>query len=238
MPGGPFRAYGRLEINSEGAGGGRDNLPVKLWVNPPYDLYIQGDAAFDPKAVIAGCNAREFWLWIKPGSMKGYWWGEWPFWGRAFGLAVNPALVLEAFFPAGTHPDPERSRFYEADGFSVIETAGTDPARRIYLPRCGGPPARVEYLEAGRVMATMELSGYVALSRDFSMPSRIIIKGAPAEGQMELHLRLSRVEPVKLNERQLEALFTRPRARGDAPVYRVTAAGIEEAGAGSGEMEQ
>lgn len=48
-----FRGNGRCVFQyRERAGIRRESFPVKLWVNPPTEVRLQGDVAFDPKAVV------------------------------------------------------------------------------------------------------------------------------------------------------------------------------------------
>ncbi|MBE3143292.1 MAG: hypothetical protein IMZ61_05125, partial [Planctomycetes bacterium] len=50
----------------------KENFPVKLWVNPPYEIYLQGDVAFDATGLVFGSNADEFWFWLKPKEVSSY----------------------------------------------------------------------------------------------------------------------------------------------------------------------
>src|SRR4030042_3023485 len=55
----------------------KENFPVKLWVNPPAEIYMQGDVALDPKGIILGSNKEEFWLAVRLKEVSGYWYGRW-----------------------------------------------------------------------------------------------------------------------------------------------------------------
>jgi len=65
----PLRANGkcRVEYYVEGKEKKqRENFDVRLWANPPVEIYLQGDKALVPKAIVLGSNEREFWLSISP----------------------------------------------------------------------------------------------------------------------------------------------------------------------------
>ena len=34
----------------------KENFPVQLWVNPPSEIYMQGDVAFNAKGIVLGSN--------------------------------------------------------------------------------------------------------------------------------------------------------------------------------------
>ena len=94
----PIRATGQclLQYHAEGKVR-KENFPVKLWVNPPDEIYLQGDVAFDATGLVFGSNADEFWFWLKPKEVSSYWSGTWSQAGIWNGLAVSPMIALEAF---------------------------------------------------------------------------------------------------------------------------------------------
>jgi len=74
----PLKANGQclLQYYDEDKKYKEENFPVKLWVNPPAEIYMQGDVAFDAKGVVLGSNEDEFWLSMKPKAST-YVWGQW-----------------------------------------------------------------------------------------------------------------------------------------------------------------
>ncbi|MCJ7729129.1 MAG: hypothetical protein MUO27_04525, partial [Sedimentisphaerales bacterium] len=70
----PLKATGQclLEYYVEGKKH-RENFPIKLWVNPPVEVYLQGEVAFDPRGLVLGSNESEFWLAVKPDEISSYW---------------------------------------------------------------------------------------------------------------------------------------------------------------------
>jgi hypothetical protein len=94
----PLKANGQclLQYYAEDRKPKKENFPVKLWVNPPVEIYMQGDVAFDPKGVILGSNEDEFWLAVRLKEVSGYWWGRWSEKDYPEKLMISPRLVLEA----------------------------------------------------------------------------------------------------------------------------------------------
>jgi hypothetical protein len=73
----------------------RENLSVKLRVNPPAEIYLQGDKPLVSKAIVVASNEREFWLAIRP-KISLYCWGLWSEQDSGGGLVINPRTLLEA----------------------------------------------------------------------------------------------------------------------------------------------
>ena len=51
----------------------RHHVPMKLWFNPPSEVYIQGSIALDAKAVVIGSNEAGFWLALRPCGEHNSW---------------------------------------------------------------------------------------------------------------------------------------------------------------------
>lgn len=75
----------------------KQNFAVKIWVSPPINIYLQGDVGFDPKGIVLGSNADEFWLSIRHKDISSYWWGRWSQQNSLGLLKINPRILLEAF---------------------------------------------------------------------------------------------------------------------------------------------
>src|SRR4030042_229361 len=95
----PLKADGQclLQYHDENGRPKKENFPVKLFVNPPAEIYLQGDVAFDPKGIILGSNKEEFWLAIRPKEISTYWWGRWAEQDGFNKLVISPKTLLEAF---------------------------------------------------------------------------------------------------------------------------------------------
>ena len=82
-----------------------ESIPVKLWMNPPSEVYLQGDVTFDARALVLGANKDEFWLSIRPKKVSSYWWGSWSQNDYAHNLMLSPKIVLEAIGITATEGD-------------------------------------------------------------------------------------------------------------------------------------
>ena len=83
----------------------RNNLFLKLWFNPPREIYVQVTIAADPKAIIVGSNDERFWLSLRPKEMSSYYEGRWSEVRGFDGLMISPMILLEAFGIVATEPD-------------------------------------------------------------------------------------------------------------------------------------
>ena len=96
----PFRANGDcfLEYYPEGkTKPSKESLIIEqLWVEPPFNIYFQGDKHLIPRAMILGSNEREFWLAIRPKEISRYYWGRWSEQEATEGPMINPRTLLEA----------------------------------------------------------------------------------------------------------------------------------------------
>jgi hypothetical protein len=72
------------------------NFSYKLWLDPPYNIYLQSRAVPGNRGLIyMGSNAEEFWLSIQP-EINTYWWGRWADVEESPFLQLSPRVILEA----------------------------------------------------------------------------------------------------------------------------------------------
>jgi len=222
----PLKAIGQclLEYWIEGKSH-KENFPVKLWVNPPLEIYLQGDMAFDPQGIVAGSNGREFWLWIKPKEVSSYWWGRWSPESRLEKLMISPRQVLEALgmVEVGSVKD-----WSVADKGSISVLIKRDKQgktvkkiyihdRRDYLIR------RIVYFnENGQVAVIAQLDEYKQVLKDFFVPTAIVIsKLAEVGGEGSARIKLRSIKTIKFNDEQRRRLFSRPPPRGFKNIYQL-----------------
>ena len=93
-----FRGNGQCFLKYTSEGGKRvvQNFPVQVWVNPPHEIYLQGNVAVDGRAVVMGSNDEEFWLAIRPQEISSFYCGKWDEASVVDELPVSPQIVLEA----------------------------------------------------------------------------------------------------------------------------------------------
>lgn len=212
----PLKANGQCRLEYDGTKH-KENFPIKLWFSPAFDVRLQGDVAFDPRGIVLGSNAREFWLAIKPKEVSSYWWGRWAEQDSFDKLPLNPKILLEALGIVKVEGGANWSLSNEG-AFDVLTERNDEGAiiKRIYVHSCNYLVWRIEYFDvSGEVAAAAELYKYKEISRSFSVPAVIKII-TRAEGKIEdsVSITLGSIKSTNFTEKQKNRLFTRPEPRG------------------------
>jgi len=219
----PIRAAGQclLQYRLEGKQH-KENFPVKLWVNPPDDIFVQGDVVFDATGIVLGSNADEFWFWLKPKEISTYWWGSWSQADDWQGLALSPAVLLEAFGAVGV-PGGDWSLTHGRFDILWLHSEQGTLLKRIFIEPCDYVVTKLEYFDStGRIIVTAEFSAHRMLAEGFFVPTRIkIIDSADGENKNSAEISLASVGITQLNEQQRQRLFVRPKPRGFDHIYRI-----------------
>ncbi|MGD0571922.1 MAG: hypothetical protein ABSB11_02750 [Sedimentisphaerales bacterium] len=220
----PVRATGQclLQYHAEGKVR-KENFPVKLWVNPPDEIYLQGDIAFDATGLVFGSNVDEFWFWLKPKEVSSYWSGAWSQAGIWNGLAVTPVIALEAF---GSVDIRNGDWTLNCNGNLDLLTLRSDRGiilQKIYIEPCDYVVKKIErFDESGDIYLRAEFAGYEKTAEGFLTPSRIKIVAVSKEGgEDSADISLSSVKPAQLSDQQRQRLFIKPLPRGFDHIYRV-----------------
>jgi len=224
----PLKANGRclLEYYAEGKKH-KENFPVKLWVNPPAEIYLQGDVAFDPKGIVLGSNENEFWLAIRLKEISSYWWGRWEQINYLDELMISPKLVLEGLgiIAVGSDGNGDESWSLSKKEFFDVLTKRDDKVgviKKIYIYNCNYLIRKIEYLDVNRQAQIMvELDKYEQISEKFSVPRIIKItrRGESVRDLDSVTVRLTSVKPASFSAKQRNLLFTRPEMKGFKHVY-------------------
>ena len=201
----------------------KENFPVKLWVNPTYEIYLQGDVAFDATGLVFGSNADEFWFWLRPKEVSSYWSGKWSQAGIWNGLAVSPMIALEAF---GSVDISRGDWTLNRDGSLDLLVLRNDRGiiiQKIYIEPCDYVVTKVErFDDSGDIYLKAEFAGYEKTAEGFLTPSRIKIVAVSEEGgEDSVEITLSSVKTTELSSQQRQRLFVRPLPRGFNHIYRV-----------------
>jgi hypothetical protein len=209
----------------------KENFPVKLWVNPPVELYMQGDVAFDPKGIVIGSNEDEFWLAMKPKEISCYWWGRWSERNYPEKLMISPRLVLEALGVVAVG-DIESWSLSNEGAFDVLtkQEGGTKTRKKIYINTCDYLVRRIEYFDDdGRAAIVTELDKYKELIKDFFVPTfiKIINRTDGNEGDL-VQITLSSIQPAKFTDKQRRRLFIRPQPQGFRHIYKIVDGNVIE----------
>jgi len=221
-----FRAHGECFLDySQKGKRHKEHFPLKLWVNPPFEFYMQGDVAFDPDAIVIGANKEQFWFIIKP-DPDSYCWGRWEDQNDFGDVKFNPRVLLEAVTGVTfeNRADWQLANEGPYDILTKTNKAGK-VTKRIYVYCCRGSVDRIEYYSAnqGRLITT-KLSRYTEVSGRFQIPSLIRISYSPAEDaseQIELKIKLNSAKSMQYTEQQREVIFNRPSAEKFENVYRI-----------------
>ncbi len=220
----PFKAVGqclaRFNIDEKKY---NENFPVKLWVNPPAQLRLQGDISFNARGIDLGSNPAEFWLSIKP-QAGCYWWGLWNDQGPAGRLLIDPKMVLDA---AGIVADSNVQNWsLSNDGpFDILTAQNHTGAviKKVYVYSCDYRVCKVQYFDAdGLLAAVVELEGYREISKGFFVPCVIKIANMN-NGKItdSFKITLDTIRPVQFSEQQKDIFFGRPEPKGFKRVLKI-----------------
>jgi hypothetical protein len=219
----PVRAAGQCLLRYHIEGKERkENFPVKLWVNPPDEVYLQGDIAFDAAGLVLGSNADEFWFWLKPKEVSTYWWGKW---SQAYvwnGLVVSPSAMLEAF---GDVNVLEGVWSLTHGRFDILWLHSEQGAllKRMYIDTCDYVAVKIEYFDStGEIVARAEFADYEQIAEGLLVPARMRIVAVSEDGSEDFaEISLTSVGITQLNEQQRHHLFVRPKPQGFDHIYRI-----------------
>lgn len=218
-----FRASGqcRLKCLSKGKEK-KEHFPVKLWVNPPAEIYAQVDIAFDPKGIVLGCNQEEFWLIIKPKELRSYRWGKWAEQSSSDLIESEARMILETFGILGVDTDPNWSLSKEG-GFDVLTQNNKQDqiTKKIYISNCDYLIRKVESYDVNTLIEIKELDKYKEVESGFFVPSDVkMIECVGDEKKDSIEIRLKSVKAVNITARQRKRMFTRPEPKGFEHIFR------------------
>jgi len=203
----------------------RENFAVKLWVNPPAEVYLQGDVGFNPKGIVLGSNASEFWLLIKP-ELSRYSWGKWSEQDTSSGLMVVPKTLNEALGIVEIVDEKSWSLSKEG-GFDVLVRRNDKGgiAKKMYINRRDYLVRKIGYFDVdGKVLAVAELDKYKDVTEYFFVPTVIRIMMYERDGTEDsssIVLNLKSVKPESFTEKRRNIFFTLPKTRGYKHFYRI-----------------
>lgn len=224
----PFKANGQCHLKyyvEEKKKPQSESLDVKLWVNPPMDIYLQGVKPLIGKAVVLGSNEREFWLSISPKEISLYFWGLWSEQNTSEGPAINPRTLVEALgiSEPGTSEDWSLSNEGAFDILTKQEQGVV--TKKMYIYGCDYRVRRIEFFDAkGQVVARAELEDYREVSNGFFVPAvmRVTTWGRDhTEDSLSITLNPGSIKPVKITEPLRKNLFERRPPQGFKHVSRI-----------------
>ena len=224
----PIRAYGqcRFDLYVEGKKKPqRENFDLRLWVNPPVEIYLQGDKALVPKAILLGSNEQQFWLSIRPNEISTHWWGNWAEQDLSEGLIINPRTLLESLGIEKVDAQHDWSLSNEGPYDIIAKRQGGVIIKKIYIYSCDYRVRKIEFFDRdGQAVADAEMDKYKEVSDGFSIPSLIKIRTyaqETAEATLSITLNLKSIKPAKITGPRRKVLFALPTPRGFKHMYRI-----------------
>lgn len=219
----PFKANGQCQLRWWAQGREHyESFLVKLWVNPPREIYLQGDVGFNAKGLVLGCNADEFWLAIKPKEVSTFIWGRWSQ-KETSAQVIDPRLLLRAF---GLSEIDKQAVWLLSNesGFDVLTKWQKDGGRlKVHIEACDYLVKRSEYFSYdGQKIIDVEMDKYKQVGEGFPVPTMIKTSARNNDGTKNtLQIILTAPTPTILTEKQCSLLFTLPESEGFEHVYEI-----------------
>jgi len=201
-----------------------ENFFVRLWFNPPAEIYLQGDVAFDPKGIVLGSNENEFWLAIRLKEISRYWYGRWKEASHIDELIISPRLILEAFGIAEVGRNSENWSLSKEGAFDVL-TRRDDKGRIIrktHIYNCDYSVQKIEYFDVnGQAKVIVELGKYKQVLDEFFVPRIIkIVKSGESEKDLtSVTVNLTSIKSADFSLKQRNLLFMPPKQNGYKHVF-------------------
>lgn len=203
----------------------KETFSVKLWVNPPVEIYLQGDVALVPKAVVLGSNEEVFWLSIRPKEISTYWWGEWSQQDSSEIPMINPRTLLEALGIAAVDAEPRWSLSNEGVFDVLTKSRQGVVIKKIYVYSCDYLVRKIEYFDiSGQLAVVAELDKYQQVLEGFFVPASIKISECADDkprDSINITLELESIKSAEISPKQQNVLFNRPQPRGFKHVYKI-----------------
>ncbi len=202
----------------------KENIVVKIWIDQPDKIYLQGDVGFNPKGIILGSNEDEFWWSIKP-EINSLWWGVWSDKNCLEKLMISPESLLEAF---GIVEVSDKQNWYLSNKgtFDILtKSSGGIETKRIHIGTCDSLVRKIEYFNAdGQLAVTTEMDNYKEISGDIFVPSYIKITNRQENSKSDsisITLNLKSVKLASFTNKQKGRLFNKPDARQFKHIYNL-----------------
>ena len=223
----PLKVNGRCRLQYYDDEGKKhnENFPVKFWFNPPDQIRLQGDVAFNPKGIVVGSNENEFWLSIKPKEISSYWWGRWTERSCFEQLLISPELLLEALGIVKINDEKNWSLSNEG-AFDILTKRDEQDRiiKKIYVYSCNYTVVKTEYFDKNaEIIAVTELDKYKEMSKNFLVPSVIKITTRIDDStEASFRISLKSIKPTSFTEKSRNIFFTRPEPRGFEHIYKIS----------------
>jgi hypothetical protein len=224
-----FRANGQcyLQYYPEGKTKPKSESFVlqQLWVEPPANIYFQGDKPPISRAMILGSNEQEFWLAIRPKEISLYCWGRWSEQDSSEGPMINPRTLLEALGIEEIDTEQDWSLSNKGPYDILTKRERGIIAKKIYVFSCDYRVRKIEFFDSdGQVAAVAELDRYEEVSDGFFIPALIKVttySRSDRDKPFTVTLNLQRIRPTEIKDQQRNYLFTRREPKGFKNIGRI-----------------
>jgi hypothetical protein len=220
----PLKSSGNCRIRWIGSDQSihEENPSIDIRFVPPDRSFLRGNI-LGGETIRMGSNPDEFWLAAPPKEISSYWWGkrEQLLTCKAR-LWLNPAVLLEC---CGLYDLEGPWMLIRQPGWDVLtrNDESGKPEKRYFVGACDRRVGRIEYLEKGQIVLSIQLQDYPADDKTPCVPSTIIIEGIDPDTQASAILTLQDPALFQPTEAQLKGkLFARPEPRGYEHVYELS----------------
>ena len=220
-----FNARGKCILEYYHQGRKKENFPVKLWINPPHQIRLQGEVAFNKRGIDVGSNNEEFWLGLKPKEIgNSYYWGKWPE-QTGFGkLRIDPKTVLEALGIVEIGKDENWSLANQGayDILAMRDENGT-LRKNIHIYNCDYRVAKIEYFDPNEQVVVVTQLQYNKSFEDISVPDVIRIETIGEDDDaFSFKIKLKSVNPFEFDDKKQKIFFMRQQSpKGFKHILRI-----------------
>lgn len=203
----------------------KEEFTIKLWLNPPNEMRLFGDIAFNARGLDIGSNESEFWMGAKPKEIgNSFYWGSWDEQRDEGLLALSPKVLLEAFGIVNYDRQQGWSLAKEK-GFDVLtKREGEGVLKKIHIYNCDYRVRTIEYFNgAEKAAVVLELQKYNEFSDGIVLPKQIKITTIGEEGEDDsFRIVLKSVRSYEFDEEKRLSFFGRPgEPKGFRHIYKI-----------------
>ncbi len=229
----PFRASGQcFATGNEKGKKHKEEFSFKLWFNPPNELRLFGDVAFNARGLDIGCNETEFWFAARPKELgNSFSWGKWSEQRQTPLGRIILTPLLDAFGKI-TIGNPQDWSLSNQGPFDVLtEQSQGKIVKKIYIYCCDYRIRKIEYFDdEGNVSVVLEMKNYREIFDGSLFPSELMLRDFYYEGKEDLiRVVLGTVKKYDYTTQKRAAFFERPTdLNGFEHVYRAVDGGLNE----------
>jgi hypothetical protein len=213
----------RIEIPDEKI---KETYNLKFYYEPMSNVYMQADHVLLGKAVIAGGNDDQYWLWIRHKEVDSYWFGSWQSGciDSSTSLPINPSVILEAM---GLLYCPQGYKKVEcscsAHVFSVALADGGE--KKLWFDCCDDKLAKIEIFGAkGNPVVLCTIKNYFSTSDGAKLPAKLEMTVYSDSREIAKATIKFKPESFKLREYSdvfRKSFFAQPKPDGVKNVYQI-----------------